>query len=563
MKSNLKISRIRLRASSSPKSEPLEIQVPTVTVLVGPNNSGKSQALREIEAWCHGLEPDFLVVEKVELELPASFDDLLSILRTFKTEPPDNRASSPERFWIARPAIRTGEDQLYEEVDRGSLQQEYNNNRESRYLRQVFVRGFTLRLDGRTRFDLVDPKETGELEKHPKNHLWALFVDDDARSKVRDFTYEAFRKYYVIDPTGMQSFRVRLSDRKPRSKTEEQSLDDRSRKFHARAPLVSQLGDGLRTSVGLVSAVMSLPQQILLIDEPEAFLHPTLARRVGSFLSQIARERSASMITATHSADFLYGCIQSAPDLRIVRLTYNGAKATARSIDPGKIINLMHDPLLRSANTLRALFYRAVIVTESDADRALYDEVNFRLLQEEAGMEDALFLNGQNWQTIPRLVSPLREIGIPAAAVFDLDVIMSEQFRIIWDMFSGHPNVRSLQEQRTAISANLKSVGKDKVKKLGINCLEPNDRGSLLEFIDIAREYGVFFVTVGELESWFADFKITRRRNKPAWLTDVFAKLGSDPSSSNYVNPTEQDIWKFVRSMGEWTADPNAKGIPG
>ena len=560
MTSTLKINRILFKASSTPASSPLDVEVPNVTVLVGPNNSGKSQALREIEEWCHGKKTDSLVIAHIDLDFPNSFDQLLSALSTFETSPPEDRPTSANTFWVARPAIRADEESIYEEIDRERFRREYGKG-DSPYLRRVFVRNFTLRLDGRTRFDLVDPKDTGPLEKHPENHLWALFVNDDAREKVRQFTSDAFEKYYVIDPTGMQKFRVRLSDRKPRSKTEEQSLDKRARKFHENAPLVSRLGDGLRTSIGLVSAVMSLPQQILLIDEPEAFLHPTLARRVGSFLSQTARERNASLITATHSADFLYGCIQSAPDLRIVRLTYQNGKATARSIAPGKIVNLMHDPLLRSANTLRSLFYRAVIVTEADADRALYDEVNFRLLQVNSGIEDALFLNGQNWQTIPRIVAPLREIGIPAAAIFDLDVIMADQFKCLWGLFAGHADIHALQRQRKVVQENMKLLGKDKIKKQGINSFDKDERRVVEDFIGAAKEFGVFFVSVGELESWFSHLGVRRRREKPAWLTDVFSRLGSDPDSASYTMPSGDDVWEFVKSIGEWAVDSNAKGM--
>jgi len=56
-------------------------------------------------------------------------------------------------------------------------------------------------------------------------------------------------------------------------------------------------------------------------------------------------------------------------------------------------------------------------------DRAFYDEMNRRLELKSRGIKDALFLNGQNKQTIYRLIQPLRRLGIPAAAVVDLDMI--------------------------------------------------------------------------------------------------------------------------------------------
>ena len=202
------------------------------------------------------------------------------MLDVHKAEPPKNQLTQPGHFWIARPVVRHGEEALHQQVSEADVQTWFEA-KSLEPLRQVFVRTFTLRLDGRTRFDLVEQKDAGPLEANPQNHLWALFIDDDGREKVRKFTEDAFSKHFVIDPTGMKHFRVRLSDTQPSSKTEEQGLDATSRKFHRNAPLVSELGDGLRTSIGLVSAVMSLSQRILLVDEPEAFSpsNPCKSRR--------------------------------------------------------------------------------------------------------------------------------------------------------------------------------------------------------------------------------------------------------------------------------------------
>ncbi|WP_224369689.1 hypothetical protein [Hyalangium versicolor] len=51
------------------------------------------------------------------------------------------------------------------------------------------------------------------------------------------------------------------------------------------------------------------------------------------------------------------------------------------------------------------------------------EEINERLLAVKKGHRACAFLNAQNKQTIHRIISPLREMGIPAAAVVDLDVI--------------------------------------------------------------------------------------------------------------------------------------------
>lgn len=61
----------------------LEIEPSSITILVGPNNSGKSQALRDIEASCiNKVNHQFKVVKEVELHgYPKSFDDTKGLIR--------------------------------------------------------------------------------------------------------------------------------------------------------------------------------------------------------------------------------------------------------------------------------------------------------------------------------------------------------------------------------------------------------------------------------------------------------------------------------------------------
>ena len=121
-------------------------------------------------------------------------DDLLSMLKPYHTDPPPNQIAQPGHFWISRPVVREGERALHQQVNEENLRTWFAEKNLDPLL-QVFVQTLTLRLDGRTRFDLVEPKAAGPLEGHPQNHLWALFVNEEGREKVRQFTEEAFGKH--------------------------------------------------------------------------------------------------------------------------------------------------------------------------------------------------------------------------------------------------------------------------------------------------------------------------------------------------------------------------------
>lgn len=309
---------------------------------------------------------------------------------------------------------------------------------------------------------------------------------------------------------------------------------------------------------------MSLPDRILLIDEPEAFLHPTLARRLGRVLAETARDRGASMVVATHSSEFLLGCMQMAPDLRIVRLGYEGGVSSARSIDATGVQALVSDPLLRSAHAMRALFHRAVLICEADADRAFYEEINTRLTSDRRGIEDALFMNAQNWQTVPRLAVPLRKLGIPAAAIFDFDVLMDDSFGHIWPMLHENKDVlRPIQRSRDSLKLAMISAGRPACKAKGLDALPSTSRSAARRLLSTFASYGIFFVPVGELECWISElFEPGGNKRKSDWLIEAFRLMGSDPTNANYVSANRHDVWEFIAGMRLWIDDPDRKGVP-
>jgi hypothetical protein len=70
----------------------------------------------------------------------------------------------------------------------------------------------------------------------------------------------------------------------------------------------------------------------------------------------------------------------------------------------------------------------------------------------------------------------------------------------------------------------------------------------------VAR-YGVFVVPVGEVERWLQHLNIAAA--KPAWLPAIFERMGADSAAPEYVRPTENDVWAFIRGVARWINDPN------
>src|SRR5262249_47597493 len=154
---------------------------------------------------------------------------------------------------------------------------------------------------------------------------------------------------------------------------------------------------------------------------------------------------------------FLIGCLESISDTSVIRLGYENGVATARSLSAAELSQMSRDPLMRSTDVLRALFHRAAVVTEADSARAFYDEMNGGLYAENRGVQDALFLNAQNRDTIQRIVGPLRRTGIPAVAIVDLD-LLEDGSRATWLALLEtcgvlQPDVARLDSERRQLAA--------------------------------------------------------------------------------------------------------------
>jgi energy-coupling factor transporter ATP-binding protein EcfA2 len=369
----------------------------------------------------------------------------------------------------------------------------------------------------------------------------------------------------TIDPTYGGLLIIKMADTKPPMELE-RSLSDDAIEYHQNNNPITSMSDGVKAFIGLIISIIADDPKIITLDEPEAFLHPALSFRLGKEIGNtLKNDSSKRLFVATHSANFLMGCLQSGVPINIVRLTYSNKVSTARLLPSEKISKLFKHPLLRSVGTLNGLFYEHVIVTESDSDRAFYQEINERLLQfsPEKGIQNCLFLNAQNKQTIHEIVKPLREMGIPCVGIADIDVI--KEGGANWSNFTNCGFLPDVTKQETETSrSRIKTKFDEKAidfkRNGGINVLDAPDQEACNNLFERLEEYGIFVVRNGELESWLKPLGATG--HSPKWLIEIFEKMGEDSNSAEYVKPSNDDVWEFIGRIRTWFTNPNRKGIP-
>lgn len=136
----MELNSLKFKAGSEAGSAGLELTPATVLILVGPNNSGKSLALREIESWCVGQNRDRLVVEDVSVSFPDQEEEALDLLDVFKTNPPSGQYDSLGHIWIGQHTFRG--DPIHQQVRLDDFKS-WVVQGDTQRLRQILLRLYT------------------------------------------------------------------------------------------------------------------------------------------------------------------------------------------------------------------------------------------------------------------------------------------------------------------------------------------------------------------------------------------------------------------------------------
>ena len=557
------ISEILFNSEKFSKNSETKIKLGKVVIVVGPNNSGKSQLLRDIEHF--GTNVKMKIVSSLDLQLPSEEKEIESIINKYKTEPqPDGLRS--DVIHLSSPKIETNAEPLTTSFSFSAMKL-YIKNKEYDKLEPI-LKFYRVRLDGKTRFDLVSNRRMG-IKLKPGNFFASLNLDNDLRKKLRKNIFDEFGWYFYFENNDGE-YALKTS-REYKSYEVEKSDSVKDLQFLADAEPIDEQGHGFQSFVGLTLAISSLNHNILLIDEPEAYLHPPQALHLGQQLTELAEKRESTLIAATHSSDFLMGCMEQSDGVTIIRLSYHGPVGTVKKLSKDEVLEFIKNPLLRSTETLNALFHKSAIISEGDSDRIFYGAINRRLnyLKKE-GIDDPIFLNGLGKDTLHRMVGALRKIGNPAVCIYDLDIMeRGDSPKEYWieyllAMNIPKPKAEELEKERMLLESALKKKKKDgepdPFRKLGLSSLEGVDKNRAELFLKELEKYGIFVVKVGGVEGWMKNLNVPSG-NKKKWLIKVLEKLGYD-KDPNAIQPTSDDVWEFIKKIRQWVLDPNRLGMP-
>jgi predicted ATPase len=519
-----------------------------VTAIVGPNNSGKSTLLREIQKTLQqGNAAGNKSVEAVEVDWGSreEFFELMNTTQTRRKAGTYGYDNISEDHWV----LSSGSYILPSYLDvRG-----WGPHGNTSWIADYFCT--LLNADGRLHAADTTTSYNPRVQV-PSNPIQRLYADRALEERLSTEARKAFQSPLTLDRhAGTQISLVvgvpSAEETVPASTDYLDQLRD--------LDLVDVQGDGFRAFVGMVLAIIAGSHPLVLIDEPEAFLHPPQARLFGQFLASLGGAQT-QVIVSTHSEDIIAGLTSSPSAITsIVRLTREGTALAVAQLPEASVKALYDDPLMRYYDMFNGLFARGVVLCEADSDCTYYRAVAEKLDSRD-GVDSALhFTHAGGKSRVHTALAAFKEARVPVAAILDIDLLQDQNdFEKIVRSAGGDPAVftsdlnviRSQVESRkvtksataakaeidrafepapspdlvtsglqTKVANAMKSRSGWKSLQLeGRNLFIAEGVGAFDRVWDGLARLGIFLVPVGVLENFHKQFSSS---NKAKWLRDV------------------------------------------
>lgn len=539
-----------------------------IVVFVGPNNSGKSVALAEIYS-AISIVPEDLpgskVVKGIDLERRGTEEDIIDFLEKVSVivrpdEP--NQAYAGLGYQIAKAPIRI----WWKTRLHG--------------LRELFCSFLTTQ----ARLSACSPPGSIQLTAQAAEHpIHVMQRDDEEEKRISKFFRQAFGEDLVVHRNAGGNVPLYCGVRPIVEGTEDRASLSYSQKVE-RLDRVDVQGDGIKSFVGVVLYALLASRNVLLVDEPEAFLHPPQARILGKMLAS-ELPATTQMFCATHSGDFLRGLLdRDKGNVHVVRIRRTNNTNIVRSLDKLAVKGVWSDPLLRYSNILDGVFHRGVVVCESDSDCRFYAAVaDARNPGSEPNAElDLMFTHCGGKHRIPMVLKALAGLEVPFAAVVDFDVLreakllqslfescggdwnlVEKDWQTLSDSIDAKKPELSTKEVVKEISGELSSASGtvfpktaiDKIQKIlrrgspwaiaksvGVAFVPPGEATKAHNrLVTQFAERGLFVVPVGELEG----FARSVGDHGPGWVTGVLEQ--KNLATDEELLPARNFTDKFVR----------------
>ena len=396
---------------------------PGVTAIVGPNNAGKSTLLREVHNLL-GLSPGQVpatsrVVASVSLDLSGTDADLVAWLLAHA------RVAKTTDGTMTLAPIGPGDTISPQWVAQDQLHYYWNVAATSGGLGSQLRGFFAHYANTENRLLQSHAAQVRNNANEPATHPVQALEDDRRRlTEASQLAQQVFHENLYLDDYSAQR-RLKVGHLEIPAPPRD-SDDSAYRDALLALPELAEQGDGMRSFFGQLLPLLARTFPLVLIDEPEAFLHPPQAALLGRALGDLATRNHTQLLLATHDRHLLTGLMDSGVALSVVRIDRHRPAPLARQLPPEDLRAVWSDPAVRYSNALDGLFHRLVVLVEGDGDARFYAAALAAEAEQgelDLAPSDVLFVPCNGKGGMAKLAAALVGLGVPVVASPDIDVL--------------------------------------------------------------------------------------------------------------------------------------------
>lgn len=540
----------------------LDISKNDIIVFVGPNNAGKSQALKDIYTLSEKKVPSVVISD---IKIAKSSTPISSVLSVVSK---GNNHGNYISYNVFNHSMN-----LWDYTDA-----QFPTTPFFDVYRDLFV----INLDTSARLTICSAPQNIRRDENKSHPIHYAAFD----GKYSKWLSDNFKKAFGVEitPNIQYGAAIPLCIGKPvileGDYEDEITRQEEVAKILETYDQVQNQGDGIKSFTGILLYLMLDYYRIYLIDEPESFLHPPQARIMGQIIGQTLSDNQQAFIS-THSEEIIKGLLEVCPErIKIVRITRDG------NINKFSILNnidfnrIWSDPLLKYSNIMASLFHKTVVLCESDSDCKMYSIIESHIKQKQQKYSETLFIHCGGKHRMSKIIQALRSLNVAVTTIVDIDILNDEAVfkgiveaygidynsikpdynKIVSNLRSPKENVdritaRSIINQvldgansKYLSSAEIEAVREavstiskwKELKSSGIYALKQGDSASSFRKIDkLLKEYGVYIVPVGELECFIKEVG----GHGPEWVNKVLVEY------TNLDDEVYKSITEFITSM--------------
>lgn len=400
-----------------------------VTAIVGANNCGKSTLLNQITALLQnpGHLPQPPIAVQIESEISGTREDVLDWFCENTFLDSENIVGSPMGY--SSPSFQRDGQRIPIDYFTGNSAMSYQSGAMDLSVSRLFP--FLVRYIGAGLREPTVTAAKNRLLDPPTMTLQYLQEDPGLMDELNGVLRRILGVSLHLDDLN-QTLELRVGTPKLAYPGPRDDRDAR-RAYQLEVedlPKLDDQGDGMRSLMGILLPLITANNKILILDEPEAFLHPPQSFALGQEIGRIADKKNVQVILATHDKNLLAGLLHAGSPLSVVRLRRNGNDVQAHQLLPEQLREMWDDPVLKYSNVLDGLFHELVVLAEADRDCRFYEAA---LDARPASSEDVaafdlpatqvLFVPTGGLGGMAKAARTLRALHVPVIASPDLDAL--------------------------------------------------------------------------------------------------------------------------------------------